>query len=39
MENRNLAAIDAKTWTAVQKARKQILAGKIKVADSVSDLK
>ena len=31
--------IDSKTWTKVQNARKQILAGKIKVADSVSDLK
>ena len=31
--------IDSKTWSKVQAARKQILAGKIKVADSVSDLK
>lgn len=31
--------IDSKTWSKVQAARKQILNGKVKVAESVSDLK
>ncbi|MBT8879802.1 BMP family ABC transporter substrate-binding protein, partial [Lactobacillus delbrueckii subsp. bulgaricus] len=31
--------IDSKTWSKVQAARKQILNDKVKVAESVSDLK